>query len=243
MTIYNGSPEHLANAAAARFKATSISSSCPHCDKPLSKASAAKHLPTCPKNPNNLAHCVECGQELTKRRAKFCSKSCAAKYNNRFREEMHKDIKKKISAALKARYETVGRTQGKQTVPSKKATEIQIKECASCENLFVIRGWKNPKKCCSEACVDECKMKRANPFRCLSIPYDHNGKTIYLQSRWEVAVAEHLNLQRHLMDTSSISSVDRRSRQDAALPSGFPSNRAQRLSRPEEPMGSDGGQA
>lgn len=63
---------------------------CQFCGQLFDKSNKCRHEPQCPHNPKNKCYCKQCGKLITRHvtsrdRGKFCSQSCAAKFNNRHR--------------------------------------------------------------------------------------------------------------------------------------------------------------
>lgn len=89
---------------------------------------------------NNRHFCLVCGAEIPLRR-KFCSSSCAAKYNNQGRI-LSDETKDKISNSLKTTYDKKGRT-------GKKVFECV---CRNCGKTFFSH---KQSKFCSHKCSNE----------------------------------------------------------------------------------------
>lgn len=190
MELYNGSDRHLDNAAAARDIAN-LKTPCSHCKKLFSSGNHGRHYGKCLYDPVNAKFCKGCGTQFYKPDNVFCCSSCSCSFNNKRRDP---EISKKQGITLSDSYKS-----GKSVIPPRimGSSRITIKACLICMQSFVQRGWgatRACKKTCSENCCYELQMKKANPFRCLSIAYEHKGKTLYMQSRWETAVADRLNL-------------------------------------------------
>ena len=72
---------------------------CKFCQKEFSLSNLKKHENKCYNNPDNIKLCPVCGIQLKKLGNKFCSKNCAATYNNTKRKHIIK-TRRKISKSL-----------------------------------------------------------------------------------------------------------------------------------------------
>lgn len=144
----------------------------------------------------NPTRCCNCDGkiEYDKKRNKFCSKSCSATYNNKKRDGLKEETKRKISESLtgykhseetksKLRGNTNGRGGGRGSCG------VRIEPCKICGKLFTQRTWKY-RLTCSKKCQIEASTKRK---------YQNGSrKTIYykgvvLESSWELILAEWLD--------------------------------------------------
>ena len=85
-------------------------------------------------------YCLKCGKQLKNGQYKFCSKSCAAKYNNKRRQPPTEETKRKISESL---------SKGKN---NKYSSEPRY--CKNCGKLI-----KRPKLYCNSECFQEYRQK------------------------------------------------------------------------------------
>lgn len=128
-----------------------------------------------------IHQCKKCSKYLTGYQKKFCSKSCAAMYNNTRRKPRTEESKKKTSEALKGRPNIAlkGKKKARSIWPR---TPIFRKEC-SCGNSFWAKG-KWGKKTCSPECA-----RKNQTYRKIIYEYKHNGEIVLLESSWEVEIA------------------------------------------------------
>jgi len=152
--------------------------------------------------------CDSCNAEFIKNNAQiektkhnFCSKSCAAKYNNKNRIQSEK-TREKIANKLKGRKLTQKQKDSLKankmvsgTYYNRKFTKINIRECKICHKLFCTR-LSDSRKTCSTSCriIASTKIRTyqngsrkttwyVNPF---------DNKEVLLESSWEVLVADKL---------------------------------------------------
>lgn len=83
MENYLGSEYHRNNARKSVQFFGSIMEICQYCGKEINLPNIKRHEKYCKKNPANIRCCLFCEELTTK--PKFCSMSCAAKYNNHLR--------------------------------------------------------------------------------------------------------------------------------------------------------------
>ena len=88
------------------------------------------------KNINKQKYCLVCGKELEKQQKKFCSSSCAAKYNNKGRK-VSEETRNKISKSLL-------KTNKKETINEQKYCLVCGKELKGRQKLY---------------CSQKCKRK------------------------------------------------------------------------------------
>ncbi len=87
MNEYNGSEQHLRNAAIAREKAYS-KRECKHCNTLLALSGLLRHEKTCLHNDDNIRRCLHCDVRIFDLyKIKFCSRSCSASHNNVIRDK------------------------------------------------------------------------------------------------------------------------------------------------------------
>jgi len=186
---YNGSARHLENMARATQIALTTKLPCSHCNTLKMKSTIVKHEIACFDNPINYKECLECNKQVRNRDNRFCSSVCAAKYNNS-RRVHSEETKRKISvAASKPRPYQKGKHPGGARVTCK----VFIRQCSECTTWFTTSYKHKERKTCSDKCLEELKAFKSTPFRCLSIPFNHEGRTVYLQSTWEKRTAEFLD--------------------------------------------------
>jgi hypothetical protein len=191
---YQNSEQHIENARRASEIALSCLEECVHCSEKIVRSSIKRHEKACIKNPSNYRECPNCSTQLTDRRVKYCSKSCSATFSGKKRKQSA-STKQKVSATLCQRYASGQITAKKGYFGRNTTCRIQFRNCENCEKLFCLQGWslEGRRKTCSVDCHYSLVAKKFNPFQCLSIPFEHNGETIYLQSNWEIAIAKYLN--------------------------------------------------
>ena len=100
-------------------------------------------------------YCLQCGKQLKKGQKKFCSSSCAAKYNNKGRK-ISNETKEKIAKSLKNYHESVGHHGNKKT-NIKQTTKIKKEKhyCLQCGKELK----NNQKKFCSNKCSSDFKKE------------------------------------------------------------------------------------
>jgi hypothetical protein len=174
---YQGSDEHKNNLAKVREIARQAS-----VDK------AAKLRETYYENPNK---CAECSSSLDfyKRSYRFCSKSCAASFNNRHKEPPSEQTKQKIGLSNKGKKKPGQRTE------RQSYCELVMLKCKVCEKDFYRRGYTS-----QLTCSKTCRTKASIGMRTYQNgsrkpvwffnPYE--DKEVLLESSWEIAVAEAL---------------------------------------------------
>lgn len=126
--------------------------------------------------------CKHCQKPIANRANIFCSKSCAAKFNNALKVRST-ESRAKTSASLAGRIRPAQR---------KRIQSV----CIICSTIFERRPCK-----LSQTCSRNCGNKLAfqnrtkSSGRCLSILYfcKATNETVTLQSNWEVAIAEYLD--------------------------------------------------
>lgn len=121
--------------------------------------------------------CLHCGVEH--QNPKFCSKSCAASYNNATRAPRSPKSRQKTSAALKGRKNPAA----KNPELHPRWCKVWFHRCAVCQ-----KAMSNPKrKTCSPACRDSICSKNGT----LKQRIEYNGRVF--QSYWEVDIAKFLD--------------------------------------------------
>lgn len=88
--------------------------------------------------------CLQCGKDT---KSKFCSKSCAAKYNNVHRAPMSVETKQKISSSVK------------QTAKLKYELTPQYRCCVVCGKIFERPRLKSGRLSYTKVCSDECHLQ------------------------------------------------------------------------------------
>lgn len=178
---YNGSARHIANCLAQQGKA-----------KEATRRNRLLREESYYANPKL---CELCGQPIPygkEKEARFCGKSCSAKYNNSLRAPASLEKKAKISAANKGRRHTKGR------VNACFYYRIQFRKCTVCSRDFYIRTWRVDGQ---TTCSKECRTKaifagrtyqngsrKSFSYLCLA-----TGTEVILESSWEVQIAELLD--------------------------------------------------
>lgn len=122
------------------------------------------------KKKHNL-HCEECGKEIEildsvyqKSTTKhfFCSKSCAAKYNNKLRKQSD-ETKRKISESLNEYYTThprVLKEKPKRQVKQRKNKPYKLRICKLCGKTYTLQDKGSTRNFCSKECSEEYRMHR-----------------------------------------------------------------------------------
>lgn len=137
--------------------------------------------------------CKNCKKDTKNK--KFCSCSCAASYNNKFRKRTEESKKKTSDSILKTiqllPLETkllyiekrVKARKESQKIKKEKQTKEKKRICTFCKNEFLYKG--------SRLCSDECyiKMKKYNAKGIKRQKY----KGYIFDSMWEVKVAKFLD--------------------------------------------------
>lgn len=144
----------------------------------------------------NPTQCLQCQNSLeyNKKNNKFCSKNCAAIYNNLRKKPRSAESKQKTSNSIKKLIvEGVFRPSFPRRITHTQAhTKLYgMYQCHSCKRNF----WKTTytQKCCSKICRDnicsqnKCKKTQINYFN------KYENKTVILQSSWEVQIAKWLD--------------------------------------------------
>ena len=118
---------------------------------------------------NRKVYCLNCGEEIKGKdrfKRKFCCQSCAASYNNKQRESITKEQKKKISETLlKKNADRLGLSLEEYlSIPRTNSRKLKVKcVCKICGKEFLS---KNPNaKYCSNKCSNsdpEVKQKLRN---------------------------------------------------------------------------------
>lgn len=128
--------------------------------------------------------CLECGAPTT---SKFCSKSCSASHNNRGRRHSIATTEK-ISVSLTGTKHERGNHIN--------VCKLTLKTCSVCGHKWLDSVQKR-RKTCSEECATEAKTskrKYQNGRRALTLyPCIYTGEDVWLESSWEVRVAEALD--------------------------------------------------
>jgi hypothetical protein len=139
--------------------------------------------------------CLNCDSAISydKRHNKFCTKSCAATYNNKFRPA---GSESRITQGEKL----VGRspTKSKKGLQTRKWSKISWYTCKNCQKIFYTRSWSSPRITCGKY---ECKTNMSvgtrsytNGRRKLFNVYNKwDDKIVLLESSWELSLAEWLD--------------------------------------------------
>lgn len=141
-------------------------------------------------------HCSQCGAVLSyrKRSTKFCNSSCSATYNNTRRPPASKAKRSKTSTSLKW-FHATNPDFAKQVklnstiVGGRKFTSVTCKQCTCCNKQFYTRAHGSRSK---TTCSPECARINST-YKKITIPYEHLGQTILLESSWELAMAQWLD--------------------------------------------------
>lgn len=97
-----------------------------------------------------VKYCIKCNKPLSKGQKKFCSESCAAKYNNMKRGKMSEEQKQQISQTLREGYKN-----------KKYKKQIKTRICIVCKKPFIYKKGENTKKICSDECRREYSKNRS----------------------------------------------------------------------------------
>lgn len=141
--------------------------------------------------------CKNCNAILEgKYTLKFCSRSCAALYNNQFRPPQSLEVRLKKSIKLKDFYKT--RPGNRLGIPSKFKIEEKKIVCSFCKNSFLGKRKNNKWRTWPTLCSDECYIntKRKNARGNKSIIY----RGYNLDSEWEKELAIFLDKKKILWD-------------------------------------------
>jgi len=185
-TEYYKSGKHKENVLKARLKATEASA-----------RNKQSRVDTYNENP---ALCKCCGDpiEYSKRKNQFCSKSCAASYNNTGRvrtAESKLKTSKSVTVAYSLLTEEEKKTRNRSTMPIReKHADVEF-TCPICNGTFLMPYTKRFRKTCG---ADDCKIQASVGVRSYQNgsrkpvwfynPYE--GKEVLLDSSWEVKTAE-----------------------------------------------------
>jgi hypothetical protein len=184
LTDYYKSGKHKENVLKARTKAAEATA--------LNKQ---QRIDTYNKNPS-LCKCCSTSLEYKKRHNQFCSKSCAATYNNtgRIRTE---ESKQKTGKSVSLAYSLLSDEEKKninKNIPRQKFSKIEWHTCKVCEKIFYTKTWSSPRITCGEV---ECKTHASVGIR----PYTNGRRKIFyyfnktenkevlLESSWELDLA------------------------------------------------------
>ena len=110
-------------------------------------------------------YCLKCGKELIKKtNEKFCSSSCAAKYNNRKKGLQTEETRKKISESLKKYYKNISNDKKKTRQKVNKGNRIKIEKpkryCLKCGKELK----NSQKKFCSCHCFSQYIHKQTYQY-------------------------------------------------------------------------------
>lgn len=191
---YQKSDEHRQNAEVARAKALQIIG-CPHCGATTNLTNHKKHLAVCLYADDNIKLCTGCDERIFTPGNKFCTRSCAATFNNKQKAPKSEETKEKIRQSLKGRKGHGKNAHHLRHSGKKAGITLEDRKCSSCDTTFSIEPWRS-KRFCSK----ECRFKSRNESglkwgKCLAIKYFCNAmqKEVTLQSTWELKVAERLD--------------------------------------------------
>lgn len=185
VTDYYKSGKHKENVLKARAKATEASAR-------NKQARVDKYN----ENPT-LCKCCNAPQEYSKRKNQFCSKSCAASYNNTGRVRTE-ESKQKTGKSLKLAYSLLTDDEKKNRnrfIPTRgKHADVEF-ICPVCSGKFMIPYTQRFRKTCG---ADDCKIQASVGIRSYQNgsrkpiwfynPYE--SKEVLLDSSWEVKTAE-----------------------------------------------------
>lgn len=117
---------------------------------------------------------------------KFCTKSCAAKFNNKLRTPRTVDSKKKTSDSM----QRLRKAGFKNTVPETPShaprTRIYFQVCKVCKSSFISKKIK--RLTCSKVCYDSIRSQNGTLKQ--RITYNN----MVFQSAWEIDIAKFLDL-------------------------------------------------
>ena len=148
---------------------------------------------------NDPAKCNECNIELDfyKRANKFCSKSCAANFNNRnrssdSREKQANTLSKKIEDGLfKPCWPANPYVRGRYY------TAVEFPQCKICNTLFTKKSSDKARTTCSKSCrttASTTGRTYQNGSRKPSYYYNRwQQKDVLLESSWEIEIAKFLD--------------------------------------------------
>jgi hypothetical protein len=133
---------------------------------------------------------------------KFCSKSCAATFNNSQRtQETRTKQSNSFKATLIKRPELLElfKTQlNNHALSPKNFCRINIINCAFCNDYMLIKGWhKDHNKYCSSNCATEGRIKKKSHYNGHKKLFHYLNKTtnsiVILESTWELNIAQYLD--------------------------------------------------
>ncbi len=171
------------------FKTRALETSRSNTEKAKLKA-AAKSLEECRRYHSNAKKCACCEQEIDffRRNNDYCSASCATIFKNIRRLDSSADdasIRNHITNRIE-------REQTKQLPHCK----ICFHKCSQCENIILERKTKPGRKTCSRKCQTNASIG-SRPYingRRKNIYYEtRTGKTVLLESSWELEIAQYLD--------------------------------------------------
>lgn len=149
----------------------------------------------------NPSQCKQCDEpfDYQHRHNKFCSKSCAAKFNNKSRPNGHPSRTKNNESRREKIKEDRKNNPRSSTV---KFCKIQWIICPVCQKNFYVHGWSRHykrKSCGSQECKTHLSVgvrTYTNGRRKLFYYFNkHQNKTVLLESSWEYDLAQWLDEQ------------------------------------------------
>ena len=126
--------------------------------------------------------CLNCGNLLNKSQTKFCSRSCAATYNNKARGPMSEITKEKIKNTLLEKFPNSKKhNKSINNTVAKRKTSI----CVICGKEFNIDYKNRRRKTCSEECLVALRNK-------LAYEKHYNQYKYYLEHQEEFCRANYI---------------------------------------------------
>jgi hypothetical protein len=140
--------------------------------------------------------CKQCQSDIPKNKSKnvFCCKSCATTYNNYRKPPRSAESKNKTSLTLKHKIELgILPVPAPPIRPTMRHTYTKLfgrYTCHHCQKDF----WqtKSNQKCCSIECRDSIRSQNKCLKNQLAYYNKFEDKTVILQSKWELIIAEWL---------------------------------------------------
>lgn len=142
------------------------------------------------------SRCIQCSTSLDykHRHNKFCTKSCAAIYNNMKRppgSESRRSQQEKLSGRK------IDKTR-QRSLPTHKMSKIEWHSCICCQKIFYTKTWSSSRRTCgAPECLIHSKVGN-RPYKngrrkIFRYPNHWNGTVVLLESSWELTMAEWLD--------------------------------------------------
>lgn len=185
---YYKSEAHITSINNANKIAKTYKYSCINCKNVYPTFNFKKHI---------CKPCPVCNKIIIGQVKKFCSKSCAAKFNSKKRT-VESRIQQTITIKKKFLDNPDLRDKFKKTPQPPTFCRIAFLHCKLCKNIFMINSWrKDPPQFCSQDCRTKSRMsKQTNHhghkkiFKYFNI---YLNEIINLESTWELKMAEFLD--------------------------------------------------